>query len=82
MPTELPTPDFYDYPWVPVAAARVDGRFVRLAWPDGVELEAFDWWLRENAVDAGGVDVATREHLLDPAFLAVSYTHLTLPTKA
>ena len=66
---ELPTPDFYDYPWIPVESARTDRRFTTIRWPDGVELEAFDWWLRENAVDAGGVDLATREHLLDPAFL-------------
>ena len=67
---ELPTPDFYDYPWVPLVAAEVDGRFVHLRWADGAELEAFEWWLRENAVGAGGVDLATREHLIDPAELS------------
>lgn len=69
MPNELPTPDFYDYPWRPIDAARIAGRFVVVEWADGTSLEAFDWWLRENAVDAGGVDLATREHLLDPALL-------------
>ena len=63
----LPTPDFYDYPWTPVADAVVDGRFVRIRWSDGASLDAFDWWLRENAVGRGGVDLATREGLLDPA---------------
>jgi gamma-butyrobetaine dioxygenase len=60
------TPDFYDYPWHPIATARRHGRFVRLRWPDGVELDAYELWLRENAVGAGGVDPATREGLLDP----------------
>ena len=64
-----PTPDFYDYPWVSIESVRVDGRFATIRWPDGVELEAFDWWLRENAVGVGGVDLATREGLFDPAFL-------------
>ncbi|MEM7093030.1 MAG: TauD/TfdA family dioxygenase [Actinomycetota bacterium] len=64
---DFPTPDFYRYEWIPLASATVDGRFVRVRWSDGAELEAFDWWLRENAVGAGGVDLATREGLLDPA---------------
>ncbi len=64
---ELPTPDFYSYEWAPIASVEVDGRFATLRWADGLELVAFDWWLRENAVDAGGVDLATREMLLDPA---------------
>ncbi|MEM8922615.1 MAG: TauD/TfdA family dioxygenase [Actinomycetota bacterium] len=63
----LPTPDFYDYPWAPLSSAVADGRFVRLVWPDGATLDAFDWWLRENAVGGGGVDPATREGILDPA---------------
>lgn len=65
-----PTPDFYDYDWTPIERVTVDDRFVIVEWPDGVELRAFDWWLRENAVGAGGVDVATREGLIDPAELA------------
>ena len=69
-PPQLPTPDFYDYAWLPAASVHVVGRFVRVAWSDGTTLDAFDWWLRENAVDAGGVDLATREHLLDPANVA------------
>jgi gamma-butyrobetaine dioxygenase len=65
---DLPTPDFYDYPWSPLASASIDGRFVRMAWSDGAELLAFDFWLLENAFGSG-FDVATREHLLDPAVL-------------
>lgn len=61
------TPDFYRYDWNPPATVRVDGRFVVMAWSDGAELRAFDLWLRENAVGAGGVDPLTREGLLDPA---------------
>ena len=66
----IPTPDFYEYPWTPVASVELDGRFAVIRWSDGQELRAFDWWLRENAVDGGGVDLATREHLLDPADLS------------
>ena len=65
----LLTPDFYDYSWVALDAAVLDDRFVQLRWDDGVELRAFDSWLRENAVGSG-VDLATREGLLDPALLS------------
>lgn len=77
---DLPTPDFYQYPWTPLASAEIDGRFVNLTWPDGTELRAFDFWLRENAVAGGGVDLATREGLIDPAELttdiAVTSAHV------
>lgn len=63
------TPDFYRYRWDGLDTVHVDGRFVELRWPDGTVLWAFDHWLRENAVGAGGVDVATREGLVDPADL-------------
>ena len=61
------TPDFYDYPWAPPSTVGVDGHFVCMRWADGTELRAFDLWLRENAVGAGGIDVSTRECVLDPA---------------
>ncbi len=67
MKTSAPTPDFYDYPWQPLATARIEGSFLQLTWPDGTTYDAFDLWLRENAVDAGGVDLATREGIMDPA---------------
>ena len=60
------TPDFYDYDWEPPASATVLDRVVRVVWDDGVALDAFDLWLYENAVGAGGVDAATREGLIDP----------------
>lgn len=66
----VPTPDFYEYPWSPLATAETDGSFVQLTWPDGAVLRAFDLWLRENAVGHGGVDLATREGLFDPAELS------------
>ena len=69
MRREVLTPDFYAYAWDPIAALAVDGRFVVVRWADGVELRAFDLWLRENAVGVGGVDEATREGLFDPAEL-------------
>lgn len=62
----VPTPDFYTYPWMPPAAVEIRDRFVHLRWADGTTLDAFDLWLRENAVGSG-VDLATREGLMDPA---------------
>ena len=66
----LPTPDFYAYAWAPIASVETNGRFVDVAWADGTTLRAFDLWLRENAVGEGGIDLATREGLFDPAELA------------
>jgi gamma-butyrobetaine dioxygenase len=65
--TAVLTPDFYDYAWVTPSSLVIHGRFLRLRWDDGVELDAFDLWLRESAVGTGGVDPATREGLIDPA---------------
>ena len=77
---DLPTPDFYSYPWRPLKAATSQGAFVELAWDDGTTLSAFDLWLRENAVGAGGVDLATREGLFDPAELTddISVTNVAV----
>jgi gamma-butyrobetaine dioxygenase len=66
---EVATPDFYTYTWHAIEHVAIDGRFVVVHWADGAVLCAFDLWLRENAVGAGGVDTATREGLLDPAEL-------------
>jgi len=63
------TPDFYEYVWSPLTMARLDGRFVEMAWADGTSLRAYSLWLREQAVGAGGVDPSTREGLMDPALL-------------
>lgn len=62
-----PTPDFYDYHWSAIASAEVNDRFVTIEWADGAVLQAFDLWLQENTPACGGFDLATREHLLDPA---------------
>lgn len=67
MTATAPTPDFYTYVWTPLTSVTVEGSFLGLAWADGMRFEAFDLWLRENAVDAGGVDLATRESIMDPA---------------
>ena len=64
--TDILTPDFYDYEWTPLADARIDGEFVALRWPDGVELRAHAWWLRENVVGPGGIDPVTREGTAHP----------------
>jgi len=66
---EALSPDFYRYEWSPLASVRVDGGFVEMAWADGTSLRAYSLWLREQAVGAGGVDVSTREGLMDPALL-------------
>jgi len=62
-----PTPDFYSYVWAPPVTVEIRGQFLHVVWQDGATLEAFALWLRENAVGRGGVDVATREGLIDPA---------------
>ncbi len=66
-PRTIATPDFYSYEWASLESVGVDGDFVVLSWPDGLTYHAYRLWLRENAVDAGGVDLATREGLIDPA---------------
>lgn len=66
--SDVLTPDFYDYDWAVPDSASIDGRFVVVRWGDGVELRAFDLWLREVAVGTG-VDPATREGVIDPADL-------------
>lgn len=66
---DVPTPDYYSYRWDPIASVAADGDFVRIAWSDGVELAAYKLWLKENGVGTGGVDLATRHGLIDPADL-------------
>ena len=62
-------PDFYHYDHCPLGAAVVEGDFVHLRWPDDEKLACHRFWLRENAVGQGGIDIATREGILDPADL-------------
>jgi gamma-butyrobetaine dioxygenase len=61
-----PTPDFYSYRWQPLASVTVDGQFVVLQWPDGLELRAYQQWLAENVV-GDTIDSVTRESVFDPA---------------
>ena len=68
-PTEVPTPDFYEYRWTPLSTAVLDGEFAKLTWPDGSSLSAFSWWLRESIVADGATDPTTRECTVDPADL-------------
>ena len=65
------TPDFYSYAWTPPVSVDLRDRFVCVRWSDGLELLAFDLWLRENVVGIG-IDPATREGLIDPADLGVN----------
>ena len=62
-------PDFYHYESSPLAAAVNEGDFVHLRWPDDTKLACHRFWLRENAMGQGGIDLATREGILDPAEL-------------
>lgn len=65
---EVTAPDFYQYRWDGLAEVTLTDRFVICRWADGTELEAFDLWLRENAVGPS-IDARTRECILDPADL-------------
>jgi gamma-butyrobetaine dioxygenase len=63
-------PDFYHYESCPLATAVIEGDFVYIRWPDDAKLACHRFWLRENAVGQGGIDLATREGILDPAELS------------
>lgn len=63
------TPDFYDYPAHPLSAAVCEDDFVHVVWTDDTKLACHRFWLKENAVGQGGIDLATRECILDPADL-------------
>ena len=62
-------PDFYYYEPSPLATAVTEDDFVHLSWPDDSKLACHRFWLRENAMGQGGIDLATREGILDPAEL-------------
>jgi len=63
------TPDYYTYAWSPIETVGIDGRFVHVRWSDGIELAAYDLWLRENFVGTGAINPDTREGTVDPAEL-------------
>jgi gamma-butyrobetaine dioxygenase len=67
--TQVLTPDFYDYEPYPLSSVVCEGGFVHVLWPDDTKMACYKFWLRENAVGQGGVDLATRECVLDPADL-------------
>ena len=67
--SEARAPDFYQYDANPLSSALCEGDFVHLRWPDDTTLACHRYWLRENSVGQGGIDIATREGLLDPAHL-------------
>lgn len=61
-----PTPDFAHHEPMPLGDATLDGVTVRLAWPDGTQLECLGLWLYEQSV---GIDEATREGTVEPGSL-------------
>ena len=76
---ELPTPDYYSYPWSALASASLTAHgTAALTWPDGTTLECHPVWLRENAPGPGGIDPVTRECDLDPAHLARQPVHQSI----
>jgi gamma-butyrobetaine dioxygenase len=60
------TPDFIPHAWVGLDRATLtsDG-FVRLAWPDGREWDAYSLWLAENS-EGYGLEPSSRESMLEP----------------
>ena len=68
----LVTPDFYHYASAPIAAVTAGDDALVLSWPDGRQLSCHRFWLRENTLDHGGIDPATREGIMDPAELSDS----------
>ena len=62
------TPDFYEYEWLPLVAARLADGTVTVEWADGATLECYSLWLAENAPGLG-VEPQSREGMIDPADL-------------
>jgi gamma-butyrobetaine dioxygenase len=62
------TPDFIDYPMNPPlahASLEASGRILRALWSDGHETRFHAIWLRDNASDAGNLNLETREVVAD-----------------
>lgn len=66
---ELPTPDFYAYPWTPLASATLTDAEIVVGWDDGTGLRCHPLWLYENDADNGTIEPTTREGTGDPASL-------------
>ncbi len=62
------SPDFYDYPWEPITSVDKSSDFLRVYWGDNISLTCYILWLRENAIGAGGIDLATREGIFEPQY--------------
>jgi len=59
-----PPPDFDSYPVpaaIAAAAREAEGRVLRLDWSDGRTSRYHAIWLRDNATDAGNLNLETRE---------------------
>ena len=71
--TDLPTPDYYHYPWVTIeSVTRTPQGGVLVVWPDGQQLECHPLWLRENCPGPGGIDPRSKENDLDVQDLDIS----------
>ena len=68
--TEPMSPDFYDYVPSPLMSVEQIGDFLLIRWADGMTLNCHRFWLRENTLGHGGIDLDTREGLMDPADLS------------
>ena len=62
------TPDFYEYEWSPLVAARLADDTVTVEWADDATLQCYSLWLAENAPGIG-VEPRSREGMIDPADL-------------
>lgn len=72
---DLPTPDYYSYPWFALEAVRKTALGgVIVAWSDGQQLECHPLWLRENAPGPDGIDPRSKENDLDVTDLDMSTT--------
>ena len=73
--SDLPTPDYYRYPWIALESVRKTSHGgVLVVWPDGQQLECHPLWLRENAPGPNGIDPRSRENDLDIKNLDTSTT--------
>jgi gamma-butyrobetaine dioxygenase len=64
--TEVLTPDFDLYQWLPIIDVDCAGPMVSVRWADGLSLDCFALWLFENTV---AIDPITRESMIDPGSL-------------
>ena len=71
--TNLPTPDYYHYPWVALeSVTRTHPGGVLVVWPDGQHLECHPLWLRENCPGPDGINPLSKENDLDVTDLDIA----------